>query len=152
MLTRVTASMRREVLADMTLSDGTFLRKGSEVMVSSMSHWDPEVYENPEEWDGFRFYNMRKDLGHESAVMAVTTSPNHTAFGHGQHSCPGRFFAINEVKVAMAHMLMKYDWRLAEGTTGKAEHFGLALTAEMKAKIEVRRREPDVDLDNLRFS
>ncbi|KAL2286223.1 hypothetical protein FJTKL_07028 [Diaporthe vaccinii] len=36
-------------------------------------------------------------------------------FGHGAHACPGRFFAANEVKIALAHLLMKYDWRLPEG-------------------------------------
>jgi len=36
-------------------------------------------------------------------------------FGHGMHACPGRFFAGNELKVALAHLLLKYDWKMPEG-------------------------------------
>lgn len=30
-------------------------------------------------------------------------------FGYGKHACPGRFFALNEVKIFVAHMLMNYE-------------------------------------------
>lgn len=69
--------MRREVIDDITLSDGTRLRKGSEFMVSAMSHWDPSLYTNPEEWDGMRFYRLRQQQGNENASQAVITSAEH---------------------------------------------------------------------------
>jgi cytochrome P450 len=41
----------------------------------------------------------------------VSTSPEHMAFGFGKHSCPGRFFAAIEVKIALCHILLKYDFK-----------------------------------------
>lgn len=74
--------MRREVIDDITLSDGTRLRKGSEFMVSAMSHWDPSLYTNPEEWDGMRFYRLRQQQGNENASQAVITSAEHLVSPH----------------------------------------------------------------------
>lgn len=150
--------MRREVLSEMTLSDGTQLRKGSQIMVSGLSHWDPNVYENPNEWDGYRFYRPspsqsedNDENGREKQTAAATTSADHLAFGHGQHGCPGRFFAINEAKIALAHMLMKYDWELAmpEGRKPQPKIIGLAMVADTEASIRVRRRVAEIDLDAL---
>jgi cytochrome P450 len=40
-------------------------------------------------------------------------------WGYGQHACPGRFFAANEIKLMLARILMDYDLRLPEGMTAK---------------------------------
>lgn len=149
------ASMRREVLDDITLSDGTHLRKGSEIMVSGLGHWDSTVYENPNEWDGYRFYRLRQQPGNENLGQAAITSAEHLAFGHGQHGCPGRFFAVNEAKIAMAHLVMKYDLKLVGGESAlpKPQHMGLAIMADMKANVCLRRRkEVEIDLDSLAAS
>lgn len=69
--------MRREVTDDIILSDGTRLRKGSEFMVSALSHWDPSLYTNPEEWDGMRFYRLRQQPGNENVGQAAITSAEH---------------------------------------------------------------------------
>lgn len=177
--------MRRGASEDITLSDGTFLRKGSEFLVSVISHWDPEIYSNPLEWEGLRFYHLRQQPGKENLGQASVTSNEHLvstkfgsriywfciirlpvslasyfnlanavlvkAFGHGQHACPGRFFAINEVKVLASHLIMKYDFRLV-GPECKIEKIGTGMLADSKAKLEVRRREPEIDLDNLEVS
>lgn len=73
------------------------------------------------------------------------------AFGHGQHACPGRFFAINEVKIALAHLVMKYDFRVV-GDEPKPERLGVQLLADSKARVEFRRREAEIDLDQLTAS
>lgn len=73
----IAASMRREVTDDITLSDGTLLRKGSEFMVSALSHWDPALYTNPHEWDGLRFYRLRQQPGNENLGQAAITSGDH---------------------------------------------------------------------------
>lgn len=71
-------------------------------------------------------------------------------FGHGQHSCPGRFFAANEIKVALCHLLMKYDWKLSEGCKPEVQRKGLVLNTDPKTKIMVRRREQvELDIDEL---
>lgn len=46
-------------------------------------------------------------------------------FGFGRHSCPGRFFAANEVKIALCHILLKYDFKLAEAERPEHERVGV---------------------------
>lgn len=41
---------------------------------------------------------------------AVTTGSDiFLGFGHGKHSCPGRFFAAHEMKLMLAHLVQHYD-------------------------------------------
>lgn len=144
------ALMRRELRADFTLSDGTLLRKGSEFMVMGVSQWDPAVYKDPLTWDGYRFYRLRQQPGNEYAAQSVVTSPEHLTYGHGQHACPGRFFVASEVKIVMAHILIKYDWKIAKETQPRVFQIGLALLADPTAEIFIKRRkQQDIDLDSL---
>jgi ent-kaurene oxidase len=54
--------LRREV----TFSDGVKLPKGSLIGVQVYSiSMDPEVYDEPEKFDGLRFYKLRQSLGSE---------------------------------------------------------------------------------------
>jgi cytochrome P450 len=39
----------------------------------------------------------------------VTLGEAFLGFGFGKHACPGRFFALNEVKMFVAHMVLNYD-------------------------------------------
>ncbi|KIX09575.1 uncharacterized protein Z518_00655 [Rhinocladiella mackenziei CBS 650.93] len=66
---------------------------------------------------GFRWSDMRDQPGQETAHQWVTTGLGHLNFGHGSHSCPGRFFAANEIKVALSYVLLNYDICYPEGET-----------------------------------
>ena len=106
--------MNRYVEQDVSLSDGTVLPRGSRVSVAS-SYLDPAVYPDPGQFDAARFLRKRAEPGQEHGWQFVTTTPAYLFIGHGQHACPGRFFAAHELKIAMAHLLLKYDWRLPDG-------------------------------------
>lgn len=64
-------------------------------------------------------------------------------FGLGKHACPGRFFAGNEIKVVLAHLVLNYDIKLQEGE-GRPEPmmFMMSKTANSKAEILFKRRTP----------
>ena len=141
--------MRRYVDKDVILSNGFRLRKGTRVSVDSCRMRDPELYQNPDQWDGYRFFKLRSQEGMESGAQLVSTSPDHLAFGHGQHACPGRFFAANEIKIALSHMLLKYDWKLAPGTNVAPIMNGIAAIANPTTKLLFRRRtEMELDIDS----
>ncbi|KAH9834049.1 cytochrome P450 [Rhodofomes roseus] len=109
-------SVMRKTLQDTTLSDGTFIPAGTVVAgASSATHRDARNYENPEIFDPFRFADMRTEDGASIKHQFVTTSPEYVAFGHGKHACPGRFFAVNELKVMMAYILLHYDIKFEDG-------------------------------------
>lgn len=72
----------------------------------------------------------------------MTVTPDFIAFGFGTHACPGRFFAAHEAKLMMCHLLLKYDWKVAEGAEQpKWRARGNGLECDGLAKIAIRRRD-----------
>ncbi|KAF4893027.1 Cytochrome P450 monooygenase 1 [Colletotrichum viniferum] len=138
-------SMGRIADADVYLSDGTVIPKGMKVAVANTSRHDPTIYESPLEFDGYRFLRMRQTPGKENQAHFVTTSPDSLGFGHGQH----RFFAANEVKIAMCHLLLKYDLELVPGSDSSVQVHGFSLNSNRGAKIRVRRRKEEINLESL---
>ncbi|KAG6214030.1 hypothetical protein E4U50_000723 [Claviceps purpurea] len=137
-------SMGRRVETDVTLSDGTFLPKGSLTAFSCQRRWDPTLYANASQWDGARFFNKRKEKGQEQTAQLVATSPDHMAFGYGRQACPGRFFAASVTKIVLAHLLLKYDVRLHDREPQTAA-LGFTLSSDPSVKVDVRRRKEGVD-------
>lgn len=68
--------------------------------------------------------------------------------GYGLHACPGRFLASSELKIALAHMILKYDWKLDKSDT--MPKFFENETAHMTnpgMKLMLRRRTEEIKLD-----
>ncbi|KAI0483281.1 cytochrome P450 monooxygenase [Xylariaceae sp. FL0804] len=145
------ALIRRTATADVELSTGLVLKKGSRMHVDTHRMQDPAVYENPEQWDAGRYLRLRSQPGGKGhAAQLVSTSVDHFGFGHGAHACPGRFFAANEVKVALCHLLMKYDFKLAPGTETAPVFHGMRSRVNPSARILVRRRGTvELDIDSI---
>ncbi|KAH6843331.1 cytochrome P450 [Chaetomium sp. MPI-CAGE-AT-0009] len=140
-------SMRRIASENIRLSDGTFVPKNGGLAVSAQRMWDPKTYDNPDKWDGRRFLRMRETPGQENTAQLVSTGPEHLGFGHGQHACPGRFFASNEAKVVLIHLLLKYDWRMPEGApVPQIRHYAFSVSADPTVKLEYRRRTPEIEI------
>ena len=139
-------SMNRYVERQLELSDGTVIPKGSRIFVTG-AYKNPAVYENPEKFDAFRFARKRLEPGQSNAWGHVTTSANHMGFGHGQHACPGRFFASNEIKVALCHLLLKYDFDLLDGKVPPSFRFEGNISTSTESKICIRRRKEEINVD-----
>ncbi|KAF3803842.1 Cytochrome P450 monooxygenase ausG [Colletotrichum gloeosporioides] len=83
---------------DVTLPDGTLIRKSCPITIPTLHMCDKKICgSNADDFMGIDF-------------CFVSISPEILSFGHGKHACPGRFFASNEIKSALIHLLMKYDW------------------------------------------
>ncbi|KAF4448412.1 aromatic-L-amino-acid decarboxylase [Fusarium austroafricanum] len=133
-------TMNRMVLEDMNLSDGTLLKKGTLLGVSVDRMWDGSVYENPQKWDGWRFYRKYQQSPEARDVPIVNTGPKYLTWGHGRLACAGRFFVTQAAQVALAHLL-KYDWEIVSSPSDKnISEFGLVLASNPKARIRIRRR------------
>jgi len=80
-------------------------------------HSDEEIYPNAEKFDGSRFTKLRDEEGDVmwSRHQAITASAKLLAFGIGRHARPGRFFAVNEMKALIAHIIVTYDFKFEEG-------------------------------------
>ncbi|KAH8824882.1 cytochrome P450 [Flagelloscypha sp. PMI_526] len=92
---------------------GLWLPKGSTVGISMQGiHFDDEFYEDAHTYDPFRFSKSRDmEKGDEKRVNEdlVTTSTHYLLFSHGLHACPGRVFAVQNIKLILAHLLLNYD-------------------------------------------
>ncbi|KAI1360063.1 cytochrome P450 [Xylaria arbuscula] len=142
-------SMNRYVEKPITLSDGVVVPKGARIAVVG-DFWNPEVYAEPENFDPERFLKKRQEPGQENSWQFVTTSASHLNFGHGEHACPGRFFASNEIKIILCHLLMKFDWRFVPNEPEpEPQIFESTMAVKADTQIQARRRKPELDLDNL---
>ncbi|CAG7926536.1 unnamed protein product [Penicillium olsonii] len=140
------STFRRMAMDNIRLADGTQIAKGTGLMIPNEWMWDSQVYENPEKFDPYRFIKLREVAGHELSSSLISVSPEHMGFGLGRHACPGRFFAVNQVKIVLCHVLMKYEFRLADGTIPQVQKHGIRLQSDVSAKVLVRRRQETVSL------
>ena len=139
--------MNRMVTKPTTLSDGTVLPAGARIMISDDKAFDPTIYPDPHTFDMDRFTRMREQPGEENRHQFVTTSSSMMGFGHGQHACPGRFFASNEIKIALCFILLRYDFRYIPGESRPDEmHLETISMASPKTQVQLRRRREEIDL------
>ncbi|KLO96693.1 Uncharacterized protein LW93_10073 [Fusarium fujikuroi] len=144
-------AFRRVATADVTLPNGDILKKGDKI-IGNMSHmWDSDTYDNALQFDPYRFVKMRQ-TGDDKKAHLVSTSADHLGFGHGYHACPGRFFAANEIKILLCHLLLKYDWKLPEGCKPQPSFSGFKLLGDYSSNLLVRRRNEELDFDSLSSS
>ncbi|KAI0072121.1 cytochrome P450 [Panus rudis PR-1116 ss-1] len=135
-------ALTRRAMRDYSLSDGTLIAAGSFVSAASwFMHHDNEYYEDANTFKPWRFANINGNNDEGAKHQASSTSPEYMAFGHGKHACPGRFFAVNELKVLLAHLVMTYDMKLEnEGKMPDDFIFHLSLLPDPKVKVLFRRR------------
>ncbi|KAF2141916.1 uncharacterized protein K452DRAFT_210615, partial [Aplosporella prunicola CBS 121167] len=138
------ASMSRFVEQPITLSDGTTIPRGALTVVAIDRMHDTSIFPESTAYKGRRFLDMRQQPGNENKWQFVTTSAEHLAFGHGKHACPGRFFASNEIKVALCHLLLKYDWKLPNEDRLEDKIFGQEAIVDPDAKVLFRKRIEEV--------
>lgn len=137
------ASMHRYATKAVTLSDGVQIPKGSHLMVGLDRMYDRNAFPDgdPTSFDPERFLRLRQQPGQENKWNFVTTSPDHLVFGHGKHSCPGRFFAANEVKIILAYLLVSFDWDASAEGFKKDVFNGVGNSSDRDAKAMIRLRE-----------
>ncbi|KAJ7143757.1 cytochrome P450 [Mycena epipterygia] len=137
-------NMNRMVMnpAGFTFSDGTHLPCGSYVTAATYAtHHDDAHYENADVFDGFRFARMLAEDGDAGKLQMTAPNTTYLAFGMGRHACPGRFFAVTELKTMLAHVVDNYDVKLEqEGVRPPSEWFGTTCAANTKAKVLFRKR------------
>lgn len=132
----------RKILKSTHLHDGTIFPPGITVTVPvSQISMDPSIYADPETFDGFRFAKLREKKGDESKWQYVSTNKDSLNWGHGVHACPGRFFASNEIKVILCHLILNYDIKLQDGEGRPKNIFTEGgMIPDMKGKVLLKKR------------
>ncbi|KJX93332.1 cytochrome p450 like protein [Zymoseptoria brevis] len=140
----------RMATQDAVLSDGLHIRTGTRVMIAGR-FWDPRVLgPNVDEFDAYRFLRKRCEIspGHADAWQHTSVSPEFMGFGLGEHACPGRFFASNEMKIALSTLLLKYDWSFESGKADMqpTEKENVRFIG-LESKLMYRRRHQQLDFE-----
>jgi len=105
-------------------------------------HHDGENYANADIFDPFRSADMRISEGEDIKHQIAATNPSFLVFGHGKHACPGRFFAANELKAMVAHLVLNYDVKLEnEGVRPSDIWFMSNCIPNRTAEVLFRRRQ-----------
>ena len=86
--------MTRKVLKDFMFSDGTFVPKGTTIIVAARAiHHDEEFYENADTFEPFRFVDLRGLEGEGVKYQFASTTTEYLSFGHGRHAWYGLSFS-----------------------------------------------------------
>ncbi|KAL0568280.1 hypothetical protein V5O48_013709 [Marasmius crinis-equi] len=131
--------MQRKALKDFRFSDGTFVPAGSKVAMAAHSiHRTEDSYPSPHTFQPSRY----SDQGDTLKNHMTTPSWGWLAFGAGKHACPGRFFAVNELKALLAHIVLNYDVKFASDNAKFPEPLCVATTflPNNKGKVLFRKR------------
>jgi cytochrome P450 len=146
------SSFQRKVNKTFQLSDGQVIPAGVFLEVPSGGiHFDEELFPNADKFEPLRFYDMRqsktKEQSHTKAAEVVANSQfvsvgqSSLSFGYGRHACPGRFFAVNEIKMIMACILLRYEISNPPGVTERHKNqlIGAQIVPDATKSIMVRK-------------
>ncbi|KAI1793056.1 cytochrome P450 [Ganoderma leucocontextum] len=141
----VMTTITRKALKDVTLSDGTFIPKGTLLAAAAHpTHHDESLYANADVFEPFRFAKMREGDGEGLKHQFVNTSVDYVSFGHGKHACPGRFFAANELKALASYILLNYDIKLGgDGKRPPNMYYSTNIVPSMSGQVLFRKRQTD---------
>ncbi|KAL0940035.1 P450 monooxygenase [Colletotrichum truncatum] len=144
--TRGVGAMGRVAEEDVRLPDGLVIPKGASSIVTLAAYNNENLYPEPHKFNPRRFLQLRSQPGQEKNWQLVTTSPDHLGFGYGDHACPGRFLAANEVKIALVYLIMEYDWKLSGQRPEDTMVTGSVHQADAKAQVMFKKRASEVCL------
>lgn len=141
-------SFERKALKTFTLSNGQTVPAGALIEVPHAAITsDNDIFPNAETFDAMRFYNLRlakqsngpgaKDSGTAANNQFVSVGMSSLTFGYGRHACPGRFFAVNEIKMIMANIVMKYEIKLPAGVVGRYPNVPIGSSVSIIAMFHI---------------
>ncbi|KAL3474768.1 cytochrome P450 [Aspergillus californicus] len=117
------------------------LYNSSSTPVLSPSYNEEAGNPGPEVFDWFRFSKLRGRYNPGGQKhSAVSTGEDSLNFGHGPHSCPGRFFAVHEIKTILVKILVDYDIRLKDIAESDHVMKGINMIPHPAALVEFKWR------------
>ncbi|KAI4221182.1 MAG: hypothetical protein L6R36_007082 [Xanthoria steineri] len=140
----------------LSLPDGTHIPQGGWLGVPVLGlHNDERFYPEPFKYDPFRYARLKHSReesqrdaqakGEEVSrstrdLDAAQPTATYVGFGYGKHACPGRWFAVQLLKILLAYITINYDVE-ATGPQPEAKVIGDAAMPPTSATIRVRRRK-----------
>ncbi|KAI1367948.1 cytochrome P450 [Xylaria arbuscula] len=144
-------AFNRIVREPLQLTDGTKLPVGTHFSIASDAVLHDADYlpggGDPETFDGFRYARLREKAENANKYQFAMTEDSSLHFGHGKFACPGRFFASNEIKMILGHLLVRYEFKYPEGQ-GRPQNLNADenLYPDPVARVLIRRRKSDEEV------
>ncbi|KAK5860494.1 hypothetical protein PBY51_021967 [Eleginops maclovinus] len=116
------------------------VRKGDVIALYPQSmHMDPEIYEDPQSFRYDRFIQdgrVKTDFYKSGQKLKYFLMP----FGSGASMCPGRYFAVNEIKQFLSLLLLYLDLQLEPGQSQVSLDYSRAGLGILLPASDVRLR------------
>lgn len=139
-----TVTWDRQALRPLDLKDGTHIPKGTYLALPVADTSTSQSFiSEPENFDPWRFYRLRNRSTEDGDRFQFTsTDARYSHFGYGKHSCPGRFFAGQQIKATLAFIIRDFDIKLQDGVNERPANwvYGLHAVPDPKVKILFKRR------------
>ncbi|KAI9254307.1 cytochrome P450 [Sporodiniella umbellata] len=101
-------------MKDTVLSTGQVIREGSTIVLAiDDAQHDPAHFPSPD----LETFNPRRFMN--SSLKSSTIGLDLLVFGIGSHACPGRYFAVNEIKYIIGEIITKYNLEPKSGSHTK---------------------------------
>ncbi|KEF62711.1 uncharacterized protein A1O9_00684 [Exophiala aquamarina CBS 119918] len=82
---------------------------------------DPETFQDPNSFDEYRYLRLREEHADSASALVLGMSTiDSLGFGLGNQACPGRFMAVNNLKLMMAKLIL--GWDLSLDLSGQEYH------------------------------
>lgn len=139
----VTNLFRDVTAGEIDIGNGIRIGQGVRMVFPTQDvHLDADNYADPRRYDAFRFSRpCEKDVVGErmDQELITTTTPTFLPFGYGRHACPGRWFAAQLMKQALAYLVMHYDVELVGGPVRRRALLN-TMVPPVDAQIRIRRK------------
>ncbi|CAG8539839.1 22110_t:CDS:2, partial [Gigaspora rosea] len=118
-----------------TLKNGYQIPKGRIIYLNFLdTHYDEEIQGR----DPMKFYAFRHL---ERNASATKIERNLIIFGNGKHSCPGRFMAVNQIKMVLHMVILKYNVTTETGKIPPKKYSGPILNRVYDGLVFERRKD-----------
>ncbi|PGH19025.1 hypothetical protein AJ79_00059 [Helicocarpus griseus UAMH5409] len=105
--------LNRAAVVPYTFKDGLHLPAGTQIsFLLQVPNLDPDLFPEPQKFNPWRFLHKRQQ-GDADKNHFASVSDDNIFFGNGAHSCPGRFFVTDEIKLLLVHLLTRYSFKYA---------------------------------------
>lgn len=112
--------MWREVTADNLVIDGMAIPRGCDIGVPAYAiHHRPDLFPDPYKFIPERWMQREEDVDDAVPQTSKGITSAFIPFSVGSRGCIGRSLAIKEMLLLTATLLLRYDFRTAEGKAGE---------------------------------
>jgi cytochrome P450 len=127
---------------------GLKLPRGTMIMAPAAAiATDPETFPEANTFDGHRYLRMREDRGAAASSLVLGMSNiDSLGFGLGNQACPGRFLAVNNLKLMLAKLLVGWDLTIVKdgaeytGPPPRMEYNDFSVVPPEEFSMRLRKR------------